>query len=101
MFNSTRVHGMERLLSAVRGPRIMEAPLITVANHHSCMDEPLLWGGVLTVKGGNSNSFMSTLKFDQESRLPRGHLSPGLIFQGPPDDRGDVVFQLKWYLRLL
>ena len=63
MFNTTRVHGMDRLLAVVRGPRVSAegedqlVPLVTVANHHSCMDEPLLWGGVLTVKVGNSKIF--------------------------------------------
>ena len=53
---------MDRLLAVVRGPRMSGdgeegVPLVTVANHHSCMDEPLLWGGVLTVKVGNSKIY--------------------------------------------
>ena len=41
--NSLRVVNRDRLLSALHH-RDRGRPLITVANHHSCMDEPLLWG---------------------------------------------------------
>eukprot|EP00095_Tigriopus_kingsejongensis_P001080 maker-scaffold1123_size61443-snap-gene-0.27 protein:Tk01080 transcript:maker-scaffold1123_size61443-snap-gene-0.27-mRNA-1 annotation:"hypothetical protein DAPPUDRAFT_306508" len=41
--NSVRIHNRERLVEVLehRPPHV---PVITVANHHSCMDEPLIWG---------------------------------------------------------
>lgn len=41
--NSYRVHNIEKLMNALDN-RPSNVPLITVANHISCMDEPLLWG---------------------------------------------------------
>ena len=35
-------------LSLALHDRRRGAPLITVANHHSCMDEPLLWGKLIS-----------------------------------------------------
>jgi len=44
--NSARVYGQEALYKMLE-ERPPETPLITVTNHHSCMDEPLLWGNQL------------------------------------------------------
>lgn len=41
--NSTRVYGAENLYDALEN-RPPNKPLITVLNHHSCMDEPLIHG---------------------------------------------------------
>jgi len=41
--NSYRVHNYGILMNALEN-RPKDIPLITVANHISCMDEPLLWG---------------------------------------------------------
>ena len=41
--NSTIVYNRNILIDALEN-RPNDVPLITVANHHSCMDEPLLWG---------------------------------------------------------
>ncbi len=41
--NSTQVLNRDRLLRALHD-RPPGTALITVANHHSCMDEPLIWG---------------------------------------------------------
>ena len=41
--NSTRVYGAEYLYDALEN-RPQNQPLITVLNHHSCMDEPLIHG---------------------------------------------------------
>eukprot|EP00096_Caligus_rogercresseyi_P007862 TRINITY_DN2599_c0_g1_i2.p1 TRINITY_DN2599_c0_g1~~TRINITY_DN2599_c0_g1_i2.p1 ORF type:complete len:275 (+),score=45.89 TRINITY_DN2599_c0_g1_i2:111-935(+) len=42
-FTRTHVYGRDVLLKALES-RPEGTPLITVTNHHSCMDEPLLWG---------------------------------------------------------
>lgn len=41
--NKTRVYNKERLLDAV-ARRPSGVPLVTVSNHHSCFDDPGLWG---------------------------------------------------------
>ena len=41
--NSLLVHDRNILVDALEN-RPENVPLITVTNHHSCMDEPLLWG---------------------------------------------------------
>ena len=41
--NHARIYGQENLYKALED-RPENTPLITVANHHSCMDEPLIWG---------------------------------------------------------
>lgn len=46
--NKTRVYNRETLVEAV-GKRKKGVPLITVSNHHSCFDDPGLWG-VLPIK---------------------------------------------------
>ncbi|CDW53720.1 Acyltransferase domain containing protein [Trichuris trichiura] len=38
--NKLEVHHMNALIDCLRSG----APLITVSNHHSCIDEPALWG---------------------------------------------------------
>ncbi|CAH1640026.1 unnamed protein product [Spodoptera littoralis] len=40
--NKTTVYNREALAAAVRRPR--GQPLLTVSNHHSCFDDPGLWG---------------------------------------------------------
>ncbi|OWR47901.1 tafazzin protein [Danaus plexippus plexippus] len=40
--NKTTVYNREALQRAVRRPR--DVPLLTVSNHHSCFDDPGLWG---------------------------------------------------------
>ena len=46
--NSVRIYGAENLYQALEN-RPDDTPLITIANHHSCMDEPLLWGNPFRV----------------------------------------------------
>uniref|UniRef100_A0A1I8PZN7 Tafazzin family protein n=1 Tax=Stomoxys calcitrans TaxID=35570 RepID=A0A1I8PZN7_STOCA len=46
--NKTRVYNKERLIEAVAN-RPSGVPLVTVSNHHSCFDDPGLWG-VLPVR---------------------------------------------------
>ncbi|XP_073812544.1 tafazzin, phospholipid-lysophospholipid transacylase isoform X2 [Musca autumnalis] len=41
--NKTRVYNKERLIQAV-AKRPKGVPLVTVSNHHSCFDDPGLWG---------------------------------------------------------
>ena len=41
--NSLKVYNRNILINALES-RPTSVPLITVTNHHSCMDEPLLWG---------------------------------------------------------
>ena len=41
--NSLRIYDRSILIDALES-RPKDVPLITVTNHHSCMDEPLLWG---------------------------------------------------------
>ncbi|VVC97946.1 unnamed protein product [Leptidea sinapis] len=40
--NKTTVYNREALARAVRRPP--DVPLLTVSNHHSCFDDPGLWG---------------------------------------------------------
>lgn len=40
--NKTTVYNRETLAAAVRRPR--GQPLLTVSNHHSCFDDPGIWG---------------------------------------------------------
>uniref|UniRef100_A0A2A4IUG7 Tafazzin family protein n=1 Tax=Heliothis virescens TaxID=7102 RepID=A0A2A4IUG7_HELVI len=53
--NKTTVYNRETLAAAVRRPR--GQPLLTVSNHHSCFDDPGLWG-VLDVRALTSRSRM-------------------------------------------
>ncbi|XP_037827570.1 tafazzin homolog [Lucilia sericata] len=46
--NKTKVYNRERLIEAV-AKRPPGVPLVTVSNHHSCFDDPGLWG-VLPVR---------------------------------------------------
>lgn len=41
--NTFHVHNREILIDALDN-RPKGTPLITVCNHHSCLDDPLLWG---------------------------------------------------------
>ena len=43
VFNRTQVVNRDSLLHALHD-RPPGTALITVTNHHSCMDEPLIWG---------------------------------------------------------
>ncbi|CAH2089066.1 unnamed protein product [Euphydryas editha] len=45
-FNKTTVYNREALMRAVQRPP--DVPLLTVSNHHSCFDDPGLWGMTLT-----------------------------------------------------
>lgn len=54
--NKTRIYGQENWYKALE-QRPHGVPLITVANHHSCMDEPLVMG-TLKVKHLTNNSLM-------------------------------------------
>jgi len=47
--NKTQVVNRERLLDAI-DDRPAHVPLLTVANHASCFDDPGLWGGILDVR---------------------------------------------------
>ncbi|XP_065369929.1 tafazzin [Calliphora vicina] len=48
IMNKTKVYNRERLIEAV-AKRPPGVPLVTVSNHHSCFDDPGLWG-VLPVR---------------------------------------------------
>jgi hypothetical protein len=41
--NRTHIYNRDVLVQALES-RPSGVPLLTVANHHSCADEPLLWG---------------------------------------------------------
>ncbi len=41
------MHNSDKLVKLLR---TRDAPVVTVANHHSCMDEPLLWPAILGVR---------------------------------------------------
>lgn len=41
--NTVNVHNREILIDALDN-RPKGTPLITVCNHHSCLDDPMLWG---------------------------------------------------------
>lgn len=51
-FNRTKVYNRERLIELVAN-RPKGVPLVTVSNHHSCFDDPGIWG-VLPLKQGCS-----------------------------------------------
>uniref|UniRef100_A0A0K2US33 Tafazzin family protein n=1 Tax=Lepeophtheirus salmonis TaxID=72036 RepID=A0A0K2US33_LEPSM len=55
-FTRTNIHHRKILTKALE-ERPNGTPLITVANHHSCMDEPLLWG-ILDIKHVTNQSLM-------------------------------------------
>ncbi|XP_022258896.1 tafazzin-like isoform X1 [Limulus polyphemus] len=42
-FNNVKVYNREVLIKALDG-RPQRTPLVTVSNHHSCVDDPILWG---------------------------------------------------------
>lgn len=42
--NKTRVHNKDILYQAVEAKRLHNVPLLTVSNHHSCFDDPGIWG---------------------------------------------------------
>ena len=48
-FISVEIHHIDRL-HQVLDHRPADTAVITVANHHSCMDEPLIWGGLLDLR---------------------------------------------------
>lgn len=41
--NTVNVHNREILIDAIDN-RPKGTPLITLCNHHSCLDDPMLWG---------------------------------------------------------
>ncbi|XP_055379672.1 tafazzin isoform X2 [Condylostylus longicornis] len=42
LMNKAQVHNKHRLISAIHRPKGI--PLVTVSNHHSCFDDPGIWG---------------------------------------------------------
>ncbi|KAH7947739.1 hypothetical protein HPB52_015420 [Rhipicephalus sanguineus] len=42
-FNTVNVYNKEILIDAIEN-RPKDVPLITVCNHHSCLDDPFIWG---------------------------------------------------------
>lgn len=42
-FNKTKVHNANILFNAIEN-RKESVPLLTISNHHSCFDDPGLWG---------------------------------------------------------
>lgn len=42
-FNKTKVHNANVLFNAIENRRD-KVPLLTISNHHSCFDDPGLWG---------------------------------------------------------
>ncbi|KAL5288945.1 TAZ family protein [Megaselia abdita] len=42
-FNKTKIYNRQRLVDLV-GKRSKGTPLVTISNHHSCFDDPGLWG---------------------------------------------------------
>jgi len=49
VLNDTQVHNLSQLLDLVKN-RPRGKPLITVSNHDSCIDDPLLFGAILPTK---------------------------------------------------
>ena len=39
-----RVHNADKVAQFMDGQRAANRPIITVANHASCVDDPILWG---------------------------------------------------------
>ena len=55
--NSCKVYNLKTLMKALND-RPAGVPLVTVANHHSCMDEPLLWGNKITECTDQATNFV-------------------------------------------
>jgi monolysocardiolipin acyltransferase len=49
VLNDTKVHNLSQILDLVKN-RPKGKPLITVSNHDSCIDDPLLFGAILPTK---------------------------------------------------
>ncbi|TRY75417.1 hypothetical protein TCAL_00563 [Tigriopus californicus] len=91
-FNTVWIHNRERLIQVLEH-RPKEVPVITVANHHSCMDEPLIWG-MLDFKHLTNSYFMRWALAAHDICFTNRFLSNFFAYgKSIPIVRGGGVFQ--------
>lgn len=62
--NKTRVYNKDVLYQAVEAKRRNNVPLLTVSNHHSCFDDPGIWGELAAKDASKKNNHLSPSRFD-------------------------------------
>jgi monolysocardiolipin acyltransferase len=94
VLNSTVVHNRDRLISALHD-RPSGVPLLTVSNHHSCMDEPLIWGMLDFRQLLNAPLMRWALAAHDICFSNRAYANYFALGKSVPIVRGDGVYQVK------
>lgn len=91
-FTSTRLVNEQTLYDLVED-RDAEKPLITLANHHSCLDDPVIWGMLKWKNIFNTRKNRWTLTAQDICYTTKFHTTMFSLGKGIPVIRGDGVYQ--------
>lgn len=61
--NNTRIYNSD-ILATIIDTKPKDIPLLTLSNHHSCFDDPGIWGKLLAFMYANCKQFTFALNFE-------------------------------------